>query len=491
MTKYKQFTRTKSDKRISQKQGSFFQDGEISGQSRLPVNSTIQSKADLSLQKHAHLFRNPNILAVQRQEFAAHIRDVYGNLHLKQVIAQISNNQLTTFVQREENTDTSGRDQNETDELDAELDTLLEQIFGKTPKVPAFEAITSTTAGEYSAGELEAEIQRLWRRRRMTFTHAARHAAQANTSGRRGPRATQSPQLQPSTPYALRWAVNLFAADYQGRSDLPDVSALTRRGSPFQQSLAAEFNRVIAVRNPTAGEIRSQIFNATHDLWLALGEGQIGELVITFSGHGGNGSISGVDWQDISPQDLHDMAELARDHKIHIVYILDTCRAGILTGYAQAAAVKDVQESLSNLPEDQQALIQTKINEIKRLGGLSAHISGYTIRVGDAARNYRRRRTTENFKALFDRFTELFGKVRDLGEYLGQRASLKLEIPNRQKLQQQRSEVLMAILIAYGGQGSAINQALRKVAILLDILNDAINISFTRLNERVAASGRS
>jgi hypothetical protein len=404
-----------------------------------------------------------------------------GNRAIQQLV-QEARSAPDAQLQRDTETEDPERTQTETDSLDAELDALLDQIFGQAPEIPAFEAITSTTAGEYSRGELESEIERLWRRERISFTQAARQTAQNNTPRRRGPRATQSAELQPSVPYAKRWAVNLFAADYQGRSDLPDVSDLMRRGSPFQRSLAAEFTRVIPVRNPTASEMQSQIFDAIHDLWLSLEENQIGELVITFSGHGGNGSISGVDWEELSPQDLSNMAEMARDFNIHVIYVLDTCRAGILAGFAQAAAVSDLQERSENLSESQQASIQVQINGIKGLGRFGAQISGYAIRVGDAARDNSRHRTTENYLTLFNSLSELFDKVSDFGEHIQQDNPFLEGISNLATLREQQSDLLLAIIVAYNGNRSSVNQALRSTAVLLDELNDSINRAITQVN---------
>jgi len=389
-------------------------------------------------------------------------------------------------IQKEESTAETTEAENR--DLDAELDALLNGIVVDTPNIPAFEAITSTTAGEYSRGELESEIQRLWQREHMSFTQAARHAASENTIGQRGPQATQSAHIEPEVPYSQRWSVNLFAYDYRTGADLPEINNLTRRGSPFQRSLAAEFDRVIPVRNPTGREIYSEIFNGIHNLWLALDEGQIGEIVVTFSGHGGNGFISGIDWESISPNQLSGLADLAEEFNIHMVYILDTCRAGLLANYAQADATTDIAEQIANAPGDRQQELSADLESTTALGTLTARVSGHTIFVGNALREYRRHRTDENYLVLFERLHELFEEVQSVDDFLSQAQQGSTNPGNVSGLRQQISDLMFAILIAYGGRRASVNDALRSASGLLDALNDTVNTDISRLNAALSSA---
>lgn len=401
-----------------------------------------------------------------------------------------ADNVSRSLVQRDEpETGSPEPESTDSEVVDAELEAILAEVLGVTPVVPAFEAITSTTAGEYSRGELESEIQRLWRRERMSFTDAARRAAREDTIGSRGPRATQSAETQPDTPYGQRWVMNLFAADYQTWSDLPEIMALLRRGSPFQRAIAEEsFDQTIAVTNPTASVIETRLYDTIHNLWLSLDEGQIGELVVSFSGHGGNGTINGVDGGDVTAADLTRIANFAGDFNIHVVYILDTCRAGLLANYAQAEAIADIDEQSRELPEEGQVSIRESIQEVRTLGRFASLLSGYTIHVGDAARTFRRRNTSANFQNLFQALIRLSDKAIEFGDHLRQTTPFMTSLPNLSTLRREVGELMMSTVGALDGNRSAVNSALRDSAELLDDLNTTLNTLITQIQAQMASS---
>ena len=395
----------------------------------------------------------------------------------------VGNQAVQQLLQRDDTiaeSDAEAEASAEPDVLDEELDRILEEagFSADAPQAPTFEAITSTTAGEFSRGELESEIQRLWRREHLTFTEAARTAAQENTIGDRGPRAAQSPDMPAAVPYGQRWSVNLFAADYQQWSDLPDIARLMRQGSPFNRALAEEFDNVIPVRNPTTSQMGDAIFNAILGLSAAMNEGELGELIVTFSGHGGNGAISGVDGESLEVSDLRSYARVAQDFNIHMVYILDTCRAGILANFAQAEAMGEIAEGIDDLPEGQQQGAQQSFDVMRTMGRHIAQISGFSIFVGDTQRAFRRQRTTANFQALFERLTQLGERVVRSQQFLDSDAAAG--IPNLEQLREQHMDLRWALIAAMDGNRGAGNRALRASAVLLDSMGDALNNMITQ-----------
>lgn len=358
----------------------------------------------------------------------------------------------------------------ELDELDAELDQLLEELFPDLPEVPTFEAITSTTTAQFSRGELETEIARLWQREKLDFTAAARAAAQRDTH--RGPRATQSLQAPAETEYGRTWAVTLFAADYERNGDIPEINRLMRRGSPFQQALRADVDHVIAVENPSADEMRDAVQSAVIELWEALPESTIGELVVTFSGHGGAGSIEGVDGEELNPADLAGLADFAAGFNIQIVYVLDTCRAGNLINFAQAAGIRALEEEAAELPEGEQAVVGSRIGVAKDLAGAIHGVSRYAYALGSNWRTYRRDRSGDNYKTYLDTALELGDRLDELVTLIDESGD---QIPNSAELRNHAATSALSMLYALEGSRRDINAALASAGEVLDIAHATMN----------------
>ncbi len=123
--------------------------------------------------------------------------------------------------------------------------------------------------------------------------------------------------------------------------------------------MAAEFSKVIQVDDPTANEMKSQIWDTIWSLSGNLTSLQIGELVVFFTGHGRPTGIMGVDNEVVTQEELRDLAHFGEDWGVHLVYILDTCRAGNLVGLGQEEALGDVGERISSLPAGDQKNAQS------------------------------------------------------------------------------------------------------------------------------------
>lgn len=412
------------------------------------------------------------------------LQQLAGNRAVRQAIVPSS-------VQRQPAADgaTAGNDRETRDpELEAVL-AQVEALMPSAPRVPAFEAITATTAGEFSEGELEEDIERLWTRERVDFTEAARRTAD-RSDARRRPRATRSASLPVEGGYALRWSVNLFASDYpRTRSDLPDVARIARRGSPFRRSLDAEFGRTIPVTNPTARQIESAIFDATLAMWTALEPGTNGEIVVTYSGHGGNGIITGVDWVDVGPGKLRDAARLAADHNVHLVFVLDTCRAGTLASYAGGEALRSVGARIDRLPADQQAGARARVEYTRRLGNALFTVGQHVIEAGDAARDANRRRTDAHRLAAFEAFHRVSVSNHAVGALL-RGPGVPAGMPSLAGLMTAQEALGWSLLSALTAERSSMTAALRDAALVLDLGQDVANEVTTQLDAATRAAPR-
>jgi hypothetical protein len=361
--------------------------------------------------------------------------------------------------------------------LDQELEQLFDSIRG-TP-VPAFEAITSTTGAERSRGELEDAVKRLWRRERLSFTSAARRVAREGSGIAADPRAAQSQPLAPDAPYAQRWTLNLLAADYQTGADVPEVADLLRRGSPFQQMLAAEFDHVMSVLNPTGNMMRSAIIDAIMELSRVVPQGQHGELAVTFSGHGSNGRIVGVDDGVLLPHDLQLLAGFAAEWDVHIIYVLDTCRAGQLVAFAQAAAIGDVSRRLGDLPAAARSGPQALMNLARRLGSHSATVNHQAVALGTAQRAYERRRSETNRTAVATAFTAFAPAISALNDDIREIAAGGA-VPAEAATQFSELQVQVLTMHTYALATLAtgprnVTADLRQAAVVLDTMYDFVN----------------
>lgn len=373
-----------------------------------------------------------------------------------------------------------------TDEVDAWVEEIASgELPSPAPATPAWEAVTATTAGEYSRGELEQRIMRAWRRERMSFTEAARRAAEQDRRGR--PRATRSTEAG-DAEYAARWAVTLMAADYEpgAGTDLSDVARLLRRGSPFQRSLRGSFDRVVPVENPTGGQIVQSIDDAVFAMNESLPAGELGQLVVTFSGHGANGRVVGVDGEAVTPARLGDLAEIAGLFRVQVVYVLDTCRAGTLAQVAQGEEHRDIRDQLDEMPEDRRAELEPVMDLAKDLGQRLFEVGQRVIDVGDAAKAYRKRRSDENALALLETLFEQSDANTALQRFL--QTPTPDTAPDLAPLAEHVQDLSWSTLAAMGLRGRRpANTVLRRAAVVLDEGGDVINGLLQFVSQEIAA----
>lgn len=242
--------------------------------------------------------------------------------------------------------------------LDPELAAELQDLF-PNPTAPGFEAMTTSTGAQTTAGELTTAALRLWRRERIDLTTAYRLASSRETlpasdqPGRRIWPASGGTSREGAADPRLRWGLLLAVWDYQSwepqplpayvpadtsrrRSrNLPDIRRLLESGSPFQKAAASSYDRHDTLENPDAQEMVAAIYATVDQMSSFLQTGEQGHLTVNYQGHGGGGTVFGADGQGVSRGTLRTAAEYARELDVQVTYVLDTCNAGSLAVMAE------------------------------------------------------------------------------------------------------------------------------------------------------------
>lgn len=375
-------------------------------------------------------------------------------------------------------------------------DDELAEIFGEfmaeeTPEVPTYEVIAGSTGAETSRGEVETRAEDLWTRRRVALTEGARQAASSPpASDQTIP--TQSPEMPVASgqPYDLRWSISYFAWDYQSSNDLPDIRDMLRARSPFRRALDGEFSNTIEVENPTAEDIVSRTQQTLVQMMMVeLDEGQIGELVVTFSGHGSNGAMVGVDEQHVEPFQLTEIGELARRNGIHVVFIMDMCYAGRAVSAAQETAATELRDRVDAMPGDQSTLLDA-MDVVDDLVFDLHEVNNGAFHLADANRNHGGVPATFH-SVVVTRMNELNSPLSHMGPNLNRLAGLVDFVGSDELMNvlqhHQTADVYGDPAVMPSNQG-AVTTSLRHVADLVDVTNDVVNRIIQQVNARVNAA---
>jgi len=227
----------------------------------------------------------------------------------------------------------------------AQIDDLLAQV-GVNPQqdVPTYEVITGTTAAENSRSEMSFRAEPRWRQRTVEFDEGVRRDAQRRHR-RDEPHPTQSPAAPEQQRLAMtpNWGLMLAVNNYERWHDLPQVRRFLRAGSSFRRSFGVGLDHVEPPpRDPTGQEMHNAIFNAIWAMSMQVRPDDVGHLVIYISGHGGSNGVFGSDDREgpsVTEPDLRRYADLAREQNIHVTYIIESCKIGLMVTHAQVAVI--------------------------------------------------------------------------------------------------------------------------------------------------------
>jgi len=139
----------------------------------------------------------------------------------------------------------------------------------------------------------------------------------------------------------VRYALVIAEVNYPGtEDDLDDVAARTHAGAPARRVIEGDYGRDHTrvardvTRDQMIAEIRAGIDRAAGELH----DGQQGELMVNFQGHGGTFGPQAVDDGVLLPGDMVRLSAYAVGRRVHLVIVSDGCYGGTMTAVAQGLA---------------------------------------------------------------------------------------------------------------------------------------------------------
>ncbi len=214
-------------------------------------------------------------------------------------------------------------------------------VFPRNPVAGGLEMISATQSSDTRAeGFFTRRICALMGQHQgLRFVDAARRVARRN-SGADGDLPARSGQNLPDFDVAtgrlpLRFALVLANAAYP-RSPLPDVAADTAPGGRLRVALARDYGAELRILHDQGGRaMRGAVRRAIESLSGRLVDGQLGELLVNFQGHGGPSGFVGVDGQSLNLLHLQGLANIARRSRVQLIVVSDACQQGAGTALAQ------------------------------------------------------------------------------------------------------------------------------------------------------------
>jgi hypothetical protein len=223
----------------------------------------------------------------------------------------------------------------------AEWLTEMAAKYGKTPEpipenavcsnepVRPSEMISGSSGVQYSYGdntnETAAEGQ--------DFGTGSRENAEANDHNQaggayngEGSHPMQSPSLT-AGGFVFRYGIGFLCGNYKSWNDLKDVSDYGKPKSAYLSAFKG-MDKSHQYKDPVSADILKKIAEWVKVLSDDLQDCGNGELVVSFQGHGANGSFYGVDEVEIKASQLLSLAKQAEASRVSITYVMDACFSG-------------------------------------------------------------------------------------------------------------------------------------------------------------------
>jgi hypothetical protein len=254
------------------------------------------------------------------------------------------------------------------------------------------EVVAASTQGQFSDGRFTARILRLMRSSPgLRFVDAARRVSREGQIDRdqrpMGSADVTTQELLADPP--LRRAVVFAMSDYAGSHDLPEVDEQTRPGGSLRRALEGDYGRgnVAVVRNPRGATIEPRIRAEVDRLAGELAANQTGELMINMQGHGGSGTVDGVDWRAGVPDGGRAISEYAQSRRVHIVMVSDSCDQGGAVSTAQGRTHRELAGRIerSGLPESERASLNAMLHDVRPLNVMVQRIRTQMTALRDLA----------------------------------------------------------------------------------------------------------
>jgi hypothetical protein len=191
--------------------------------------------------------------------------------------------------------------------------------------------------------------------------------------------------------FAVRHGVGFLCVRYTGKfSSLEDIAEYAKPNSAYLRAFKG-LDRSEQYRDPKSADILARLKE-----WIALTAkatpaGHQSELVVSFQGHGMNGSIYGVDEVEITASKLIGFARAAAKARVSLTLVLDGC----FTGNAVAAFQDDAADLVERLAEAGQgaraSAIRQALSFARELTHFSRAVGGHGLEITRAAARAQRK----------------------------------------------------------------------------------------------------
>jgi hypothetical protein len=250
--------------------------------------------------------------------------------------------------------------------------------------------------------------------------------------------------------------------------------------------------------------MRDALVTTVTDLSLSLRPGEIGQLLVTYSGHGRGGILCGVDGPatgQVPPEWLMERARAAAMLGVQITYVLDTCHAGRLAQLAQRMAAERMQASLDSLPPGRRAAIQPLLTFRAAVADATEAMSDRTIDIILAQRalqHGRRPDGTSRSNGIPIRDELRLAVIESVQALAGANDRLLRSLrgkpvnsPDSDQLSAAADRLAWRLLPAFSGEERAIEAAFRQEAVALDLAADYMTQLLALIRNEATSAPRS
>jgi hypothetical protein len=251
-----------------------------------------------------------------------------------------------------------------------------EPAGGTGRPVPPSQVIAGASGVQTSTGELTNETAA----EGADFGEGAQANAEENdhhlagSHYRRGSNPMQSPDLSTARDFALRYGIGFLCSTYPpGFGNLADIAEYSRPNSAYLRAFQG-MNQQQQYTNPTRSQVLSTMADWIRRLNHDLPPGGVGQLVVSFQGHGGRGNFYASDGRQITASELAALATRAERMRVSLRLVLDACFAGAAVPEFQDHAADSVDQQIDqNVEGAGQVCSQDNRNRANELRMQMAH----------------------------------------------------------------------------------------------------------------------
>jgi len=308
------------------------------------------------------------------------------------------------------------------------------------------EMISGASGVQYSTGENTYEGME----EGGDFADKARENARDNdhdsvySSYKDGANPMQSPNLA-SGAFALRYGIGFLCANYKSWNDLDDIKDLSKPRSAYLAAFKG-MNKTRQYKDPKSADIEKAIARWINTLAKDLKGCGTGELVISFQGHGENGSIYGVDEKEINSARMLAFSKAAEKKRISLTWMLDACFSGNAVADFQDHAGDAVDKGLNGKGTSKEAeALKDQMAHARNLILTSREIGRYGDELHVVVSDIEANNTTDDW----DEAIKVNTKIIRTAEQMLTQIEYNFNFGNRPEMKLDRIIAFLDNLIAY------------------------------------------